>query len=252
MLKIRIVPTLLFKENGLVKDRQFASMRRIGGALQAIKVYGLREVDELVFLDVAATRAGKSPDFDLIDELADECFMPFTVGGGIRDTGDIRQLLMVGADKVVINTAAIDNPDLIRQSASLFGSQCIVVSIDVRRHADGTTEVYSHSGTLATGREPVEWARAVEAQGAGEILLTSIDRDGMMEGYDVALIKAISDTVSLPVVASGGAGRYADMAAVLEETNASAVAAASMFQFTEQTPRGAKQYLRDQGFPVRL
>ncbi|MDA9975456.1 imidazole glycerol phosphate synthase cyclase subunit [Alphaproteobacteria bacterium] len=252
MLKTRIIPTMLFKENGLVKDQKFASMRRVGGALQAIKVYGLREVDELVYLDVAATRSGNPPDFALIDELADECFMPFTVGGGIRDVQDIRQLLMVGADKVVINTAAIDSPTLIGECSRQFGSQCIVVSIDVSRGLDGTPKVFSHSGTEPTGLDPVLWGREVEARGAGEILLTSIDQDGMMQGYDVPLVKAVTEAVSIPVIASGGAGRYADMATVLHETSATAVAAASMFQFTEQTPLEAKRFLQDQGFPVRL
>jgi len=252
MLKTRIIPTLLFKETGLVKDRQFASIRPIGGALQAIKVYGLREVDELVFLDVSATRAGKLPDFALIDELADECFMPFTVGGGIRDPGDIRRLLMVGADKVVLNTAVLDTPDLVRECARQFGSQCIVISIDVRREPDGRLEVYACSGTVATGRNPVAWASQVEALGAGEILLTSIDRDGMMNGYDIPLVKAVADAVSIPVVASGGAGEYADIADLLHNTSAAAAAASSIFHFTEQTPREAKRFLRDRGILVRL
>jgi imidazole glycerol-phosphate synthase subunit HisF len=252
MLKTRIIPTLLFKETGLVKDRQFASMRRIGGALQAIKVYGLREVDELVFLDVAATHMGQPPDFALIDELADECFMPFTVGGGIRDASDIRQLLMVGADKVVLNSAALESPELIRECARQFGSQCIVVSIDVRRGGNSAPEVYARSGTVATGRDAVQWATEVEGLGAGEILLTSIDRDGMMEGYDIPLVKAVTDAISIPVIASGGAGRYSDIADLLHQTNTAAAAASSMFHFTEQTPREAKRFLSATGIPVRL
>lgn len=252
MLKTRIIPTLLYKHTGLVKDRQFASDRPVGGALQAIKVYSLREVDELVFLDIAATRVGQGPDIALIDDLADECFMPFSVGGGVRTTEDIRNLLMVGADKVILNTAAFANSRLIESGATSFGSQCIVVSVDVWRGEDGTLEVFSHSGTQATGRSPVDWAKQAESEGAGEILLTSINRDGMMNGYDLDLIAAITCAVSVPVIASGGAGSYADMEAAIRQGDAAAVAASSMFQFTEQTPRAAKRHLHSRGIPVRL
>jgi cyclase len=252
MLKIRVMPTLLHKDVGLVKGIGFDSWRRVGSAMQAIKVYNMREVDELVFLDITATREGRRPDFPLIDELADECFMPLTVGGGIRDVEDVRQLLQVGADKVAVNTAAVETPHLVRQIADRFGTQCIVVSIDVRRHTDGRVEVFTGSGTIATGRDPVELARNVEALGAGEILLTSVERDGRMNGYDVDLIRRVSQAVRIPVIASGGAGSYADMAAALREGRASSVAAASIFHFTEQTPLEAKRFLRDQGFHVRL
>lgn len=252
MIKTRIMPTLLFKDVGLVKGVGFDSWRRVGAALQAIRVYNLREVDELVFLDISATPAGRAPDFTLIDELADNCFMPLTVGGGVRSVDDVRALLAVGADKVAINTAAIERPDLVREAADRFGTQCIVVSIDVRRRADGSAEVVTHCGTRPTGLDPVDWARRVEAQGAGEILLTSVERDGTMRGYDVPLVRDVATAVSIPVIASGGAGAYADMAEVLRETEAAAVAAASMFHFTEQTPREAKLYLKDQGFAVRL
>lgn len=252
MLKIRVLPTLLFKDVGLVKGVGFDSWRRVGAALQAIMVYNMREVDELVFLDISATPKGAAPVFEDIDELADECFMPMTVGGGVRTVDDIKQLLAVGADKVAINTAAIANPGLIRDGANRFGAQCIVVSIDVRKHADGRYEVYGGCGHQPTGLDPVDWAKTVEAQGAGEILLTSIDRDGTMQGYDVALTRAVTDAVRIPVIASGGAGNYEHMAEVLRDGGASAVAAASMFHFTEQTPKSAKQYLAAQGFPVRL
>jgi len=252
MLKIRIIPTLLYKDTGLVKDQQFASNRPIGGALQAMKVYSLREVDELVLLDVSATRNGRGPDFTLIDDLADECFMPFSVGGGVRTTADIRNLLMVGADKVILNTAAFTNSGLIGSGAINFGSQCIVVSVDVWRGQDGSLEVFSHCGTQATGRHPVDWARQAESEGAGEILLTSINRDGMMNGYDLDLISAVTCAVSIPVIASGGAGNYTDMEAAICQGNAAAVAASSIFQFTEQTPLAAKRHLHSRGIPVRL
>lgn len=252
MLKIRVMPTLLFKDVGLVKGESFQSWRRVGSAMQAIKVYNMREVDELVFLDITATCDNHPPDFETIDELADECFMPMTVGGGVRTLEDVYRLLQVGADKVAINTAAVESPQLIRQAAEQFGSQCVVVSIDARCHDNGHYEVYTRAGTVATGKDPVILAQEVEALGAGEILVTSIDRDGTMTGYDVELTRRVCQTVSIPVIASGGAGNYEDMAQVLREGKASAVAAASIFHFTQQTPLEAKRYLRDQGFSVRL
>ncbi len=252
MLKVRVMPTLLYKDLGLVKGVAFDSWRRVGGLMQAIKVYNMREVDELVFLDITATRDGRRPDFDLVDDFADECFMPLTVGGGVRTVEDVRRLLQVGADKVAINTAAIETPGLIPQVAERFGSQCMVISIDAKRHASLSYEVYTHSGTVAAGIDPLSLARKVESLGAGEILLTSIDRDGSMTGYDVELTRPVAEAVSIPVIASGGAGKYRHMAEVLREGKASAVAAASIFHFTEQTPLGAKQYLREQGFSVRL
>lgn len=251
-VKIRVMPTLLFRDVGLVKGVGFDSWRRTGSALQAIKVYNMREVDELVFLDIRATPDGRAPDFAQIDELADECFMPMTVGGGVRTTDHIGQLLAVGADKVAINTGALGNPQLIQDGAVRYGSQCIVVSIDARRHADGRREVMGQCGKAPTGRDPVEWAREVEALGAGEILLTSIDRDGTFEGYDIELTRAVVDAVKIPVIASGGCGSYQHMADVLTHGKVDAIAAASIFHFTEQTPREAKQFLRDQGFRVRL
>lgn len=251
-VKIRVMPTLLFRDVGLVKGVAFDSWRRTGSALQAIKVYNMREVDELVFLDIRATPDGRAPDFAQVDELADECFMPMTVGGGIRTPDHIGQLLAVGADKVAINTGALATPQLIQDGAVRYGSQCIVISIDVRRHQDGRLEVMSHCGKQPTGRDPVEWAREAESLGAGEILLTSVDRDGTFEGYDVKLTRAVVDAVKIPVIASGGCGNYQHMADVLTHGKADAVAAASIFHFTEQTPREAKQFLRDQNFRVRL
>lgn len=251
MLKIRVMPTLLFKDVGLVKGVQFSSDRRVGAALQAIRVYNRRGVDELVFFDVTATLSGRSPDFVQIDQLADECFMPLSVGGGIRKIDDIAQLLAVGADKVCINSAVLADPELIGDGSRRFGAQCIVVAIDVRREGENW-RVYSHSGTRPTELDPVTWARKAESLGAGEILLTSIDRDGTMTGYDVEIVRRVSESVSIPVVASGGAGEYAHMAEVLRDGKASAVAAASIFHFTEKTPREAKIYLREQGFAMRL
>jgi len=251
MLKTRVIPTLLHKDVGLVKGVAFASDRRVGAALQAIKVYNRRGVDELVFMDVTATLDGRAPDFHLIDELADECFMPLTVGGGVRSVADFQDLLAVGADKVSVNSAAIANEKLIAQAAERFGVQCVVAAIDVRRDGDAW-QVMSRCGTQPTDLEPVAWAKRCEQLGAGEILLTSIDRDGAMQGYDVAITRAVVDAVSVPVIASGGAGSYEDMASVVLDGGASAVAAASIFHFTEMTPRQAKMHLKERGIPVRL
>ena len=251
MLKVRVIPTLLHKDVGLVKGVGFASDRRVGAALQAVKVYNRRGVDELVFLDVTATREGRPPDFALIDELADECFMPLTVGGGVRRVGDFEELLAVGADKVAVNTAAIGRPELIGEAAAAFGVQCVVASIDVKAEADGW-RVWARCGTQPTDLEPVAWARQCEDRGAGEILLTSIDRDGAMTGYDLAVTRQVAEAVSIPVIASGGAGGFAHMAEAILEAGASAVAAASIFHFTEMTPREAKEHLRSKGVPVRL
>lgn len=246
------MPTLLFKEMGLVKGIAFDSWRRVGSAMQAVKVFNLREVDELVFLDITATRDGRSPDFETVDELADECFMPLAVGGGIHSVEAVRRLLQVGADKIVINTAAVETPELIRQVSRRFGAQCVVVSIDARRHSNGNYEVFTHSGTQSTGLDPAAWARQSEALGAGEILITSIERDGTMMGYDLKLTREVSEAVSIPVIASGGAGNYEHMAQVLRNGKVSAVAAASIFHFTQQTPLEAKHYLKGQGFTVRV
>ncbi|OLS21888.1 MAG: Imidazole glycerol phosphate synthase subunit HisF [Candidatus Heimdallarchaeota archaeon LC_3] len=246
------MPTLLFKDIGLVKGVKFDSWRRTGSAMQAIKVYNLREVDEIFFVDINANIDKRHPDFESIDELADECFMPMTVGGGVRTLEDIKKLLKVGADKVTINTAAVENPDLIKKGSSQFGTQCIVVSIDAQRNNNGDYEVYTYSGTKSTGTDPVKHAQEVERLGAGEILLTSIEKDGTMEGYDVTLIKSVSEAVSIPVIASGGAGTYQHMVEVLQEGKASAIAAASIFHFTQQTPLEAKKYLAEKGFNVRL
>jgi cyclase len=251
MLKVRIIPTLLFKDVGLVKGVGFDSWRRVGSAMQAVKVYNMREVDELVFFDITATPDGRRPDFHQIEELAAECFMPMTVGGGVRSVEDIRDLLAVGADKVAINTAAMETPEIVRQGADRFGVQCIVVCIDVRKTATGW-EVMTHCGRRATGQDPVAYARRMEAMGAGEIIVTSVERDGTMTGYDVEIMRRIAEAVQIPVVASGGVGKYEHMAEVLRETKVAAVAAASIFHYTEQTPREAKLFLGQQGFNIRV
>ncbi len=251
MLKTRIMPTLLHKDVGLVKGKRFDSWRQVGSAMQAIKVYNMREVDELVFLDISATPGRREPDYDLIDILADECFMPLAVGGGVRTADHIRRLLSVGADKVCINSAAVENLELIEEVSRQFGSQCITISIDAQVDSNGRYEVVTCCGKNPTKLNPVDHAKNVEARGAGEILLTSIDRDGTMSGYDLELTSQVSDVVSIPVIASGGAGQYKHMLEALTVGGASAVAAASIFQFTEQTPLEAKRFLHANGIPVR-
>jgi cyclase len=251
VLKKRVIPTLLYKDVGLVKGVGFDSWRRIGDARQSISLYNMREVDELIVLDITASRMGRSPDLALIDELADECFMPLTVGGGVRQVNDVRALLSVGADKVSINTGVIESPDLIRKAADEFGSQCIVVSIDWRSKNGGSAEVYSHAGSRPTGLDVVEWAVKAEQLGAGELLVTSIERDGTMSGYDLETIARICAAVSIPVIASGGAGQYRDLLDA-HLAGAAAMAAASIFQFTEMTPGEAKNYLRARQVPVRV
>ncbi len=252
MLKTRVIPTLLYREFGLVKGERFDSWRPVGSAIQAIKVYNMRAVDEIVFLDVAATPEGRGPDFALVDELADECFMPMAVGGGVRTLDDVRTLLQVGADKVVVGTAAAEEPDVVNAASDRYGAQCVMVSIDTAAGADGSSTVRSRCGRQDTGRDPVEFALDMEARGAGELLLTSVDRDGTMTGYDIETIRRVADAVSVPVIASGGAGSYDDMARALLDGHASAVAAASIFHFTQQTPMEAKQHLRSAGVPVRM
>jgi cyclase len=251
MLKVRIIPTLLWKDVGLVKGIAFDSWRRIGTVMPAVKVYNTRQVDELVLLDITASEQQREPDYDTINEIAAECFVPLTVGGGIRTIDQIRNLLRAGADKVCINSAAFDTPELIAEAASRFGTQCVVASIDVARNHAGEYECVSLSGKRFTGRSPGEWARRVEELGAGEILLTSVDRDGTMQGYDIPLIREVADLVGIPVIASGGAGNYHHMYEAIVHGKASAVAAASIFHFTEQTPLEAKQYLGAKGVPVR-
>ena len=252
MLKVRVMPTLLFKDLGLVKGIRFDSWRRVGSVMQAVKVYNLREVDELIFLDISATSERRPPDFETVDEIADECFMPLTVGGGVRKVEHAIKLLQVGADKISLNTAAIEYPDLIRELAEELGSQCVVVSIDVKQQANGSYAVCTHAGTHATGKDPITWSQEAEQLGAGEILLTSIDRDGTMKGYDLEVTRRLSEAVSIPVIASGGAGNYEHLASVLIEGKASAVAAASIFHYTQQTPLEAKKFLRDRGIKVRI
>jgi cyclase len=251
MLKTRVIPTLLIRDVSLVKGPAFDSWRSVGSPMQSVKVFNRREVDELILLDIEATPKGREPEFSAMAALAQECFVPLTIGGGVSSIEAIRRLLQIGADKVAINTVAYSNPALVGEAAVRFGSQCVVAAIDFRRHADGRVECFSHCGTTATGCEPVGWARRLESLGAGEILLTSIDRDGMMTGYDLDVVRSVTQSVSIPVIASGGAGSYEDMRAAVQDAGASAVSAASLYLFTEATPLKAKEHLARAGVAVR-
>ena len=251
MLKIRLIPTLLWKNVGLVKGVSFDSWRRIGTVLPAVKVYNTREVDELILLDISATAEEREPDYESVADIAAECFVPLTVGGGVKNIDEMRRLLRAGADKIAVNSEAYDNPDLIRDGAKRYGSQCIVASIDARKSNGGYYECYSRCGTHPTGKELGAWAHELETLGAGEILITSVDRDGTMKGYDLEMIQTVTSHVSIPVIASGGAGNYQHLLDAIKTAQASAVAAASIFHFTEQTPLEAKKYLAERGVFVR-
>jgi imidazole glycerol-phosphate synthase subunit HisF len=251
MLKVRVIPTLLWKGVGLVKGIGFDSWRRVGPVLPAIKVYNNRDVDELMLVDIDAHQTGEGPDVESVNDFADACFVPFSVGGGITEVEQIARLLRAGADKVCINTAAYEKPRLVHQAAQRFGAQCVVASIDARRMPDGSLRCFSRSGSHDTGKHPVAWAKELQDMGAGEILITSIDRDGTQLGYDLDLIAGVAQAVNLPVIASGGAGTYEHMRQAVQEAGAAAVAAASMFHFTEQTPAQAKLFLAASGIPVR-
>lgn len=251
MLKVRVIPTLLYKSTGLVKGVGFDSWRRVGPVLPAIKVYNARDVDELVFLDITASLDGDEPDYEIIADFSANCMVPLTVGGGVSKLEHIDGLLRAGADKVSINSAAYATPAFVARAAERFGSQCIVASIDAKCLGAGEWRCFGHAGSMDSGRAPAPWAAELAQLGAGEILLTSIDRDGTMQGYDLDLVKAVVDAVEIPVIASGGAGSYTHMAEVILRSGASAVAAASMFHFTEQVPLGARQHLAEAGIPVR-
>lgn len=242
----------MLKNGRMVKTIKFNNLRDVGDPVTAARVYNAQNVDELIFLDITASQEKRSALFDIISQVTKECFMPLAAGGGIRTVEDIRQLLLVGADKVVINTAAVQNPQFISEAAKKFGCQCVIVSIDVKKKNSGQFEVFIEGGKISTGLEPVGWARRVEELGAGEIFITSIDKDGTMQGYEIELIKSISNKVTIPVIASGGAGTLQDLVEAVEAGGASAVAAASLFHFTDQSPIKARSFMRNAGLNVRF
>jgi imidazole glycerol-phosphate synthase subunit HisF len=252
MLARRIIPCLDVTNGRVVKGIKFHELRDAGDPVECAKAYDAQGADELVFLDITASSDGRSIMHDVVAATAEQCFMPLTVGGGLRTVADIEAMLKAGADKVSLNTAAIKNPELIRQASERFGAQCIVVAIDAKREPDGKSwRVYTHGGRNPTELDAVAWARQAVALGAGEILLTSMDCDGMKTGYDVALTRAISDAVTVPVIASGGAGELQHFADALDAGRASAVLAASLFHFGELTVPQVKTYLAEHDIPVR-
>jgi cyclase len=234
MLRTRVIPVLLTRGGSVVKTVQFGRFTYVGDPCNTVRIFNELEVDELCLLDITATREGRSPDLELLVDLASECFMPLAYGGGIRSLADAERILKIGIEKVVINSAAVDRRELISEIATHFGSQAVVVSIDVGRDLLGNAVVRSHSGTRARGLQPVEWARQAETMGAGEILLTSIEREGTWSGFDIDLVREVADAVSIPVVAHGGAGSVADIWRAVREGRASAVALGSMVVFQKK------------------
>lgn len=251
MLAKRIIPCLDVHNGRVVKGVNFVNLIDAGDPVEQAAVYDREGADELVFLDIGASHEGRNTVLDMVRRVADTLFIPFCVGGGIRTIEDIRETLLAGADKVSINSSAIKTPDLIDQGAWAFGSQCIVVAIDPKR-IDGEWIVHINGGRVATGRRAVEWAKECESRGAGEILLTSMDRDGTKSGYDLELTQAVAEAVSIPVIASGGAGKAQDFADALITGKADAALAASLFHFNELRVGPLKEYLAERGVPVRL
>ena len=251
MLKKRIIPSLLLKDNRMVKSVRFGAYRDTGHPITAARIYDAQRVDELVVLDISASLEGRTTFLDTVVQMSEECFMPLCVGGGIRSIEDIRILLSKGADKVAVNTAAVEDEGFVERAARMFGCSTIVVSIDVRQGEQDAYEVFTHGGTQPAGRDPISWAQKAEQLGAGEIFLTSIDRDGTMAGLDILLIRSGVEAVTIPVIASGGVGTLEDFRIGMEEGGASAVSAASIFHFTDQSPIKARKYLVDRGVNVR-
>ena len=251
MLAKRVIPCLDVKDGRVVKGVQFLDLRDAGDHVAAAQAYDAQGADELVFLDITASHEGRAIMLDVVRRTAEGIYMPLTVGGGIRGVDDIRTLLRAGADKVSLNTAALERPAVIREAAERFGSQCIVVAIDAKRSNGGWT-VYSHGGRRPANSEAVAWAREAESLGAGEVLLTSMDRDGTQDGYDLELTRAVAEAVSIPVIASGGVGTLEHLREGLVDGKADAALAASIFHFGTHTVRDAKVYLRARGVPVRL
>jgi cyclase len=251
VLAKRIIPCLDVTGGRVVKGTKFLDLRDAGDPVECARAYDAQGADELVFLDITASSDNRATMVDVVERTASECFMPLTVGGGIRAVDDMLLMLRAGADKVSVNTSAIQRPALVREGAGRFGSQCIVVAIDARRRPGGGWTVYTHGGRHPTELEAVAWSRQVEELGAGEILLTSMDADGTKAGYDMELVAAVSGAVGIPVIASGGAGTLGHMADVLLHAGADAVLAASIFHFGEHTVAGVKDFLASRGVPVR-
>jgi cyclase len=248
----RIIPCLDVTAGRVVKGVNFVELRDAGDPVEIARRYDEQGADELCFLDITASSDARDIILHVIEAVAAQVFIPLTVGGGIRQVADVRRLLNAGADKVSINTAAVQNPELVAQCTGRFGSQCIVIAIDAKRSGPGRWEVYTHGGRRPTGRDAIEWAREAQALGAGEILLTSMDRDGTREGFDIPLTRAVAEAVDVPVIASGGVGSLDHLAQGVAEGKADAVLAASIFHFGEFTVRQAKEFMAGRGIEVRL
>ena len=256
MLKVRIIPCLDVKDGRVVKGVQFLDLRDAGDPVEQARVYDAAGADELTFLDITASHENRDTIFDVVQRTAEACFMPLTVGGGVRTVDDIRKLLTCGADKVSINTAAVARREFVKEAAEKFGDQCIVVAIDAKKVSKGGEqdrwEIFTHGGRKPTGLDAVEYAREVVSLGAGEILLTSMDRDGTGHGYDIPLTRAIADAITVPVIASGGVGTLQHMVEGIRDGHATAVLAASIFHFGQHSVREAKAYMAAAGLPMRL
>ncbi|MEC9454904.1 MAG: imidazole glycerol phosphate synthase subunit HisF [Pseudomonadota bacterium] len=251
MLKMRIIPCLDVHDGRVVKGVNFVDLVDAGDPVEQATIYDTQGADELCFLDITATHEGRESMYDVIQRTAEVCFMPLTVGGGVRTTEDVRKLLLAGADKVSINTAAVKHPEFVAEAAEKFGRQCIVVAIDSKRAGSGRFEIFTHGGREPTGIEAIYWARRMTDLGAGEILLTSMDRDGTRKGFDIELTRAVADAVSVPVIASGGVGTLDHLVAGINEGHATAVLAASIFHFGEHSIAEAKAHMRAAGIAMR-
>jgi len=251
MLKMRVIPCLDVKDGRVVKGVNFVDLVDAGDPVEQARVYDREGADELTFLDITASHENRDTIYDVVRRTAEQVFMPLTVGGGVRVVEDIRKLLLAGADKVSINTAAIHRPEFVQEAAEKFGAQCIVVAIDAKNVGPGKWEVFTHGGRNATGLDAIEWAKRMESLGAGEILLTSMDRDGTKSGFDLALTRKVADSLKIPVIASGGVGTLDHLVEGIREGHATAVLAASIFHFGTYTIGQAKQALSDAGIPVR-
>ncbi len=251
MLKTRIIPCLDVHDGRVVKGVKFVDLVDAGDPVEQARVYDRAGADELTFLDITASSDNRDTLYDVVARTAEQCFMPLTVGGGVRQVEDIRKLLLAGADKVSINTAAVSRPEFVAEAANKFGAQCTVVAIDAKRTAESKWEVFTHGGRKATGLDAIEWAKRMVSLGAGEILLTSMDRDGTKEGFDIALTRAVSDAVPVPVIASGGVGSLEHFVQGVREGHASGLLAASVFHFGTFSIGQVKAYLTASGVPVR-
>ena len=251
MLKTRLIPCLDVADGRVVKGVNFVGLRDAGDPVEAARAYDAAGADEICFLDIHATHDNRGVMIDMVQRCAEQCFVPLTVGGGVRTVQDVRRLLLAGADKVSFNSAAVANPDVVAEAAAQFGSQCIVVAIDAKTVSPGKWEIFTHGGRKPTGIDAVEFAKLVVEKGAGEILLTSMDRDGTKSGFNLPLTKAISDAVDVPVIASGGVGTLDHLVEGVTKGGASAVLAASIFHFGEYTIQEAKAYMENAGIPMR-